>query len=167
MVDLITDKVPPGPGRDRMAHRHLTVEVRTLIHWHLKLETHESQLKTLARLAEIIAPLLHDGLREELSAMAWLRLHFVRHEMLDELLELDRFEDELNESGVATPLVVDKGRAYARYPFFRDPVRAVPDECYDVTDQVGVRHHVSRAGLRLPPPRGDRRRDHRARAPRA
>ncbi|MFF4725993.1 glycosyltransferase family 2 protein [Streptomyces mirabilis] len=148
MVDLITDKVPPGPGRDRMAHRHLTVEVRTLIHWHLKLETRESQRRTLARLAEIIAPLLHDGLRQELSAMAWLRLHFVRHEMLDELLELDRFEDELNASGVATPLVVDKGRAYAQYPYFRDPVRAVPDNCYDVTDQVGVRHHVSRAELR-------------------
>ncbi|MFG2475304.1 glycosyltransferase [Streptomyces fagopyri] len=148
MVDLITDNVPPGPGRDRMAHRHLTVEVRSLVHRHLGLETREQQRETLARLTRIITPLLHDGLREELSAMAWLRLHLVRHDMPGELLELDRFEEESKKSGVATPLVVDKGRAYARYPFFRDPARAVPDDCYDVTGQVGTRHHVSRAELR-------------------
>lgn len=148
MVELITDKVPPGPGRDRMAQRHLTVEVRTLVHEHLIHETPEQQRETLAHLNRVITPLFHEGLRESVSAMDWLRLHLVRRVMVEELLELVRFEEDSKESGVAVPLVVEKGRAYARYPFFRDPVRAVPDTCYDVTSKVSPRHHVARAELR-------------------
>ncbi|MEU0196778.1 MULTISPECIES: glycosyltransferase family 2 protein [unclassified Streptomyces] len=147
VVDLLLEQVPPGPGRDHLAHRHLTVEVRQLLD-HLVHEPRPEQEKALARLAEVIAPLWHEGLDAQLSAMARLRLHLVRHTMLDELLELVRFERELGRSGVATPVLVDQGRAYARYPYLRDPSRAIPDSCYDVTRQLGVRHRVTRAELR-------------------
>ncbi|MFH8473511.1 glycosyltransferase family 2 protein [Streptomyces sp. NPDC018000] len=148
VVDMILENVPPGPGRDHLAHRHLTVEVQQLLGGHLVWEPRETQVKTLRRLAEIIEPLWHDGLADRLSAMARLRLHLVRHQMLDEVLELTAFEKRLAKSASATPLVVEQGRAYAQYPFFRDPAAAVPDACYDVTAQVGVRHHVARAELR-------------------
>ncbi|WP_030895835.1 MULTISPECIES: glycosyltransferase family 2 protein [unclassified Streptomyces] len=147
VVDLLLEQVPPGPRRDHLAHRHLTVEVRQLLD-HLVHEPRPEQEKALARLAEVIAPLWHEGMSDQLSAMARLRLHLVRHTMLDELLELVRFERELARSGVATPVLVDGGRAYARYPYLRDPSRGIPDTCYDVTRQLGVRHHVSRAELR-------------------
>ncbi|MEU6575051.1 glycosyltransferase family A protein [Streptomyces sp. NPDC046805] len=146
MVDLLLENVPPGPGRDHLAHRHLTIEVQEILA-HLAREARPEQQKNLDRLADVVAPLWHEGLRTRLSAMAWLRLHLVRHRMLDELLELIRFEAELKTSGVATPVVVDDGRAYARYPYFRDPAHAVPDTCYDVTDQLGPRHQVTRAEL--------------------
>ncbi|MET9450197.1 glycosyltransferase family 2 protein [Streptomyces cinerochromogenes] len=147
MVQLILENVPPGPGRDHLAHRHLTVEVQQLLAYHLVHEPRESQHKTLDRLAEIIEPLWHEGMNERLSAMARLRLHLVRHRMLDELLELVEFEKQLARTKVATPVLVDGGRALARYPFLRDPERAIPDLCYDVTAQLGVRHHVSRAEM--------------------
>ncbi|GGZ90546.1 glycosyltransferase family 2 protein [Streptomyces echinoruber] len=147
MIDLLLEHVPPGPDRDHLAHRHLTVEVQQLL-GHLAREPRPQQEKHLARLAEIIDPLWHEGMNDRLSAMARLRLHLVRHRMLDEVLELVEFERELAHSKVATPVLVEGGRAYARYPFFRDPARAVPDACYDVTDQLGVRHHVHRAELR-------------------
>ncbi|MFE6195560.1 glycosyltransferase [Streptomyces sp. NPDC057838] len=146
MVDLLLEQVPPGPGRDHLAHRHLTVEVQQLLA-HLAHEPRAEQEKGLARLAEIIAPLWHEGLDDRLSAMARLRLHLVRHTMLDELLELVRFESELAKTDVATPVLVDGGRAYARYPYLRDPSRGIPDACYDVTRQLGVRHHIGRAEL--------------------
>ncbi|MXM62712.1 glycosyltransferase [Streptomyces sp. HUCO-GS316] len=146
VVDMVLENVPPGSGRDHLAHRHLTVEVQQLL-GHLVHEPRAEQQKNLARLADIIAPLWHEGLHGRLSAMARLRLHLIRHGMLDELLELLRFEEEAKESGVATPVVVEGGRAYARYPFFRDPALAVTDKCYDVTRQLGLRHHVSRAEL--------------------
>ncbi|MEV3971145.1 glycosyltransferase family 2 protein [Streptomyces sp. NPDC050698] len=149
MVDLLLEHVPAGPGRDHLAHRHLTVEVQQLLA-HLVHEPRSEQEKALARLAEVIAPLWHDGLADRLSAMARLRLHLVRHTMLDEILELVRFENELGRSGVATPVLVDGGRAYARYPYLRDPYRDIPDDCYDVTEQLGVRHRVTRAELRGP-----------------
>ncbi|WP_254389720.1 glycosyltransferase family 2 protein [Streptomyces sp. AC550_RSS872] len=147
VVDMILENVPPGPGRDHLAHRHLTVEVQQLL-GHLAREPRTEQDKALARLAESIEPLWHEGLNDQLSAMARLRLHLVRHRMLDELLDLVRFERELARGKVATPVLVDAGRALARYPFLRDPARAIPDDCYDVTAQLGVRHRVTRADLR-------------------
>ncbi|MFC9681709.1 glycosyltransferase family 2 protein [Streptomyces sp. NPDC056948] len=146
MVDMLLEHVPPGPGRDHLAHRHLTVEVQQLLE-QLVHEPRPEQEKALARLAEVIAPLWHEGLNDRLSAMARLRLHLVRHTMLDELLELLRFEGELGRTGVSTPVLVDGGRAYARYPYLRDPARGIPDTCYDVTRQLGVRHGVTRAEL--------------------
>jgi hypothetical protein len=148
VVDMILENVPPGPDRDHLAHRHLTVEVEQLLGEHLVLEDRETQQKTLERLAEAIEPLWHDGMNDRLSAMARLRLHLVRHRMLDEVLELAAFEADLARRGSATPVLVDNGRALARYPFLRDPARAVPDICYDVTAQLGVRHQVTRAELR-------------------
>jgi hypothetical protein len=147
VIDMILENVPPGPGRDHLAHRHLTVEVRQLLD-HLVHEPRVQQEKALARLAETIAPIWHEGLSEQLSAMARLRLHLVRHRMLDELLDLVGFEREQARTKVSTPVLVEGGRAYARYPFLRDPARAIPDDCYDVTAQLGVRHHVTRADLR-------------------
>ncbi|GHG95423.1 glycosyltransferase family 2 protein [Streptomyces lanatus] len=147
VIDMLLENVPPGPGRDHLAHRHLTVEVHQLL-GHLAREPREVQEKALTRLAEAIAPIWHEGLNDQLSAMARLRLHLVRHRMLDELLELVAFERALAKSKVSTPVLVDGGRALALYPFLRDPDRAVPDDCYDVTAQLGVRHHVTRADLR-------------------
>ena len=147
VVDMLLDNVPPGPGRDHLAHRHLTVDVSQLL-GHLVREPRAEQEKSLARLAEVIEPLWHEGLNDRLSAMARLRLHLVRHRMLDELVELVRFERGLAGGAPATPLLIEDGRAYARYPYLRDPARAIPDACYDVTGQLGKRHHVSRAELR-------------------
>ncbi|EGX57839.1 cell wall biogenesis glycosyltransferase-like protein [Streptomyces zinciresistens K42] len=146
MVDLLLESVPPGQGRDHLAHRHLTVEVQQLL-GHLAQEPRPEQEKALSRLAETIAPLWHEGIDDRLSAMARLRLHLIRHRMLDELLTLVKFERELARGEVATPVLVEDGRALARYPFLRDADRAVPDRCYDVTAQLGVRHQVSRAEL--------------------
>jgi poly(ribitol-phosphate) beta-N-acetylglucosaminyltransferase len=148
LVDMILENVPPGPGRDHLAHRHLTVEVQQMLADQLVFEPRDTQEKMLDQLAETIEPLWHEGMNERLSAMARLRLHLVRHRMLDELLELLDFEKQLARTKVATPVLVDGGRALARYPFLRDPERAIPDLCYDVTAQLGVRHHVTRAELR-------------------
>ncbi|MYQ67075.1 glycosyltransferase [Streptomyces sp. SID4950] len=147
VVRLLLDHVPAGPGRDHLAHRHLTVDVRNIVAGHLVHEPRATQRAMLARLADAVEPLLHEGMRERLSAMARLRLHLVSHRMLDELIALVAFERDLERGGAATPLLVENGRAYARYPFLRDPGRAVPDHCYDVTDRLGVRHHLTRAEL--------------------
>ncbi|KUO04648.1 glycosyltransferase family 2 protein [Streptomyces caeruleatus] len=146
VIDILLENVPPGPGRDHLAHRHLTIEVQEIL-GHLAAEPRPQQEKALAQLADTVAPLWHKGMNNQLSAMARLRLHLVRHQMLDEALELTRFEKELAGRKFSTPVLVDEGRALARYPFLRDPARAIPDSCYDVTAQLGVRHRVTRAEL--------------------
>ncbi|MEU6364722.1 glycosyltransferase family 2 protein [Streptomyces sp. NPDC046931] len=146
MINLLLENVPPGRNRDHLAHRHLTIEVQNLIA-HISREPSEEAEETLARLAETIAPLWHEGMNDHLSAMARLRLYLVRHRMLDETIELLRFERGLAKTKVSTPVHVEDGRVYARYPFFRDPARGIPDSVYDITPQLGVRHLVSRAEL--------------------
>ncbi|MEU3411094.1 MULTISPECIES: glycosyltransferase family 2 protein [unclassified Streptomyces] len=147
MVNVLLENVPPGPGRDHLAHRHLTVEVEAFLN-HLRREPREDQQKILDQFAEIVEPLWHEGMNEHLSAMARLRIYLVRHRMLDEVLELGEFERQLAKSKVSTPVLVVQGKAYARYPFLRDPERKIPDSCYDVTGQLGVRHLVTRAEMR-------------------
>ncbi|MFJ8335608.1 glycosyltransferase [Streptomyces sp. NPDC094437] len=147
VIGLILDHVPPGPGRDHLAHRHLTVDVWNTLAGQLVHEPRATQHTMLAQLADAIEPLLHDGLNDRLPAMARLRLHLVRHRKLDELLDVVAFEKETQRDKAATPLLIDAGRAYARYPYLRDPAHPVPDLCYDVTDQLTVRHHVTRAQL--------------------
>ncbi|WP_234389113.1 glycosyltransferase family 2 protein [Streptomyces sp. AS58] len=147
VVDMVLENVPPGPGRDHLAHRHLTIAVQQIVRNQLVHEDRVTQHKTLQRLAEILEPLWHDGMNQRLPAIDRLRIHLVRHHMLNELLELVDFETTLAESSVATPVLVEDGRALARYPFLRDSACAVPDICYDVTAQLGTRHQVIRAEL--------------------
>lgn len=103
MVDLLLENVPFGIGRDHLAHRHLTVEVQVLLKGCLVHEARSEQVKTLARMAEIIDRVWHDGMNDQLSAMARLRVHLIRHQMLDEILELIQFEKDLGRSGISTP----------------------------------------------------------------
>ncbi|MER6628167.1 glycosyltransferase family A protein [Streptomyces sp. NPDC000987] len=147
VVDMVLENTSPGPGRDHLAHRHLTVDVWELLADQWVFEPRGIQQKMLAQLSEAVEPLWHEGMNERLSAMARLRLHLIRHRMLDELLKVVEFEKEISRSKAATPVVVDEGRAYAHYPYLRDPARAIPDSCYDVTAQLGTRHHVTRAEL--------------------
>jgi poly(ribitol-phosphate) beta-N-acetylglucosaminyltransferase len=39
--------------------------------------------------------------------------------------------------------VVRDGQVYAGYRYFQDPAVGVPDECYDVTGELQVRHHLA------------------------
>jgi hypothetical protein len=43
-----------------------------------------------------------------------------------------------------TPRLVEHGRLYAQYPFFRDAERPVPDELYDVSHELTVTQELTR-----------------------
>ncbi|MEV5825136.1 bifunctional glycosyltransferase family 2 protein/CDP-glycerol:glycerophosphate glycerophosphotransferase [Spirillospora sp. NPDC052242] len=81
---------------------------------------------------------------EGLEAIRRLELHLLRERMPRELLELLAFQ----EGGLADVPVEARGRFrprwYARYPFFGDADRAIPDELYDVTDEFELRADVDR-----------------------
>ncbi|SNS27025.1 CDP-glycerol glycerophosphotransferase [Actinomadura meyerae] len=79
-----------------------------------------------------------------LEAIRRLELHLLGERMLPELLDVLRFE----EGGLQDAPVVLKGRLrprwYARYPFFGDEERRVPEAVYDVTDEIGLWADVDR-----------------------
>ena len=74
---------------------------------------------------------------DRLASIRRLETHLLRRRMLPELLEVLRFEEE---EGLRDVPLVQRGRVrprrFARYPFFDDAERAIPEELYDVTDEM-------------------------------
>ncbi|MFD0902009.1 bifunctional glycosyltransferase/CDP-glycerol:glycerophosphate glycerophosphotransferase [Actinomadura sediminis] len=93
-----------------------------------------------ARIVEEAGPAAAEGL----TAIRRLELHLLRERMPRELLEVLEFQD----GGLADVPVEARGRFrprwYARYPFFGDADRAVPDDVYDVTDEFELRADIDR-----------------------
>ncbi|MGP4024755.1 bifunctional glycosyltransferase/CDP-glycerol:glycerophosphate glycerophosphotransferase [Actinomadura sp. 3N407] len=74
---------------------------------------------------------------ERLVSIRRLETYLLGERMLPELLEVLRFEEE---EGLQDVPLVQRGRLrqrwYARYPFFDDVDRAIPEDLYDVTDEL-------------------------------
>ncbi|MEU9839187.1 CDP-glycerol glycerophosphotransferase family protein [Actinomadura sp. NPDC048032] len=79
-----------------------------------------------------------------LEAIRRLETYLLGERMLPELLEVLRFE----EGGLRGVPLVSRGRLrqrwYARYPFFDDAGRGVPEDVYDVTDELALWADVDR-----------------------
>jgi hypothetical protein len=39
--------------------------------------------------------------------------------------------------------VIRQGRVYGGYPYYQDPEFGIPDECYDITSELAVHHHLA------------------------
>ncbi|WP_328971115.1 glycosyltransferase [Streptomyces sp. NBC_00239] len=74
----------------------------------------------------------------ELSALDLLRLYCFTQGKFDAFAELSAYDPAENPA----ELFVDGGRAYRRFPLFRDPVAGLPDKLYDVTAKLKARHRL-------------------------
>ncbi|MFF4737177.1 glycosyltransferase [Streptomyces sp. NPDC001262] len=83
------------------------------------------------------------GMVGEVSAIAWLRLYCLMEGRDAELEHLAGYRPE--RDGVGKELV-EGGRIYRPYPFFRDAAAGVPDHVFDVTDRLRVRQAVTGLG---------------------
>ncbi|GAA0599172.1 bifunctional glycosyltransferase/CDP-glycerol:glycerophosphate glycerophosphotransferase [Actinomadura livida] len=86
--------------------------------------------------AEVVA-VADKSAADRLASIRRLQTHLLGERMLAELLEVLRFEEE---EGLRDVPLVRRGRIrqrwYARYPYFDDVERAIPEEMYDVTDET-------------------------------
>ncbi|MEV5379858.1 glycosyltransferase family 2 protein [Streptomyces nondiastaticus] len=165
MTGLVAARVPAGPGRDTLMHRHYAIELRDAVLQLSREPQRETQDKLLYELADLVALHWSEGLAARLPAVVRLRCHLIRRRLLDELLTLVRWELDRGAAtyGITTlaakvatgpELRIEAGRVYALYPYFRDSTLSIPDSCYDITAELPVRHRVDSAdinatGLRL------------------
>ncbi|CAM5316025.1 glycosyltransferase family 2 protein [Streptomyces abikoensis] len=158
MTELVTGHTAAGPGRDALLHRHFAVELRDAVLQLSREPQRETQDKLLCELADLVALHWSEGLAARLPAVVRLRCHLIRHRLLDELLTLVHWELDrgaasygittLAATAAAGPEIrVEDGRAYALYPYFRDSTLTIPDDCYDITAELPVRHRVDSAGI--------------------
>ncbi|GHF25686.1 hypothetical protein GCM10010218_02970 [Streptomyces mashuensis] len=165
MAGLIAERVPAGPDRDVLMHRHFAVELRDAVLQLSREPQRDVQETLLHELADLVTTHWSEGLAARLPAVVRLRCHLIRHKLLDELLTLVRWELDRGAAsyGITTlaakaatgpDVRVEGGRAYALFPYFRDSTLDIPDDCYDITAELPVHHHVDSAelgagGLRL------------------
>ncbi|MGH3240079.1 MAG: CDP-glycerol glycerophosphotransferase family protein [Spirillospora sp.] len=102
------------------------------------------------RLVELGAEVVNSADRSAAAGMTSIRrleTHLLGERMLPELLDVLRFE----EDGQRNVPIVQQGRMrrqrwYARYPFYGDVERAIPEDVYDVTDELHLHAQVDRVG---------------------
>jgi glycosyltransferase involved in cell wall biosynthesis len=87
---------------------------------------------------ELLGTWLTPRTRARLPALDRLKAQLIAQGMEPELLELAR----AMAAGERAKDIIDGGRVYGGYPFFRDPASGVPDDCYDVTAELSLCHHL-------------------------
>ncbi|MFI0485480.1 CDP-glycerol glycerophosphotransferase family protein [Actinomadura sp. 9N215] len=99
------------------------------------------------RLVELGAEMVNSADRSAADGLASIRrleTHLLGGRMLPELLDVLRFEEDAQRN---VPIVQQgrlRQRWYARYPFYGDVERAIPEDVYDVTDELRLHAEVDR-----------------------
>ncbi|WP_372407573.1 hypothetical protein [Streptomyces luteireticuli] len=140
LTELVIAGTDPGDTRDTLVRHLVAVELRAATTALWREPRRAAQAAALDELGAIAGAYDTDGG----AALDRLRRHLVVHRHLDELLTLVRRELD----GQTEPeVLVEDGRAYAQYPYFRDSTLRIPDACYDVTAELGVRHRLTAVEL--------------------
>jgi Glycosyl transferase family 2 len=128
-VETVVANTAPGAVRDGLLRRLAQVEIAGKFgRWFagLPAEVREEYVK---RSAEILDDLIPAEVFDPLTPLERIRGALIRRRRTAELVALSEYE----RSGARPAAVVDGGRAYTAYPFFRDPGPGVPDGCYDIS----------------------------------
>ncbi|MFI0822448.1 glycosyltransferase [Streptomyces sp. NPDC021098] len=128
----------PGPRRDHVMRRHIRRELCGALRALPREDEAEARTRFLPQLRRWATDHCSDALFRTLTAPERLMVHLLRTGRFDDLLSVIRAAKEDAGRG----RLVEKGRVYWLHPFFRDPAADVPDDCFDVTDRLPVRHHL-------------------------
>ncbi|MEX2972269.1 glycosyltransferase family 2 protein [Streptomyces sp. C184] len=139
VLDRVAAEVPPGENRDKLMVRHFHGEI-LMPFGAPYLGRDEAARRAMAAAARpLVERYLTDRVLAALPPALRLRAHCLRAGLDDELTGVVRAD---TGSRPGPPHLDDDGRVYAGYPYFRDPQRALPDACYDLTDRVVLRQRL-------------------------
>lgn len=139
-IATVAELVPPGAKRDFLMRRHFGIDVQRSFHGAAfqSLDT-DTQLDLMQRAAKLMSkyytPAVAAGIK---PAHVRVRLELVRRGRHEDLAKLvDDWSD-----GERGSLVVEDGHAYQAMLGFRDARLCLPDELYDVTDELQLNHRL-------------------------
>lgn len=137
-MDVVAAHRPPGPGRDRLMDRHVVDVLRVFGAPWLALDA-ERRERVFDVAAGLIARCLPDGRRIELPQPRAIRLYCLQHGLRSELEDIVACPPAVAN---ADP-IVEGGRAYARYPHFRDAA-GIPDAYFEIGNRASWRKRLIR-----------------------
>jgi CDP-glycerol glycerophosphotransferase len=133
MLHLVADRIPAGERRDRLMQRHFRDELRRLTLSDRYLDASpEVRAEAVRRTRALLDAYYTPRIAAAMPVDGRLRFELISRDDAEHLSELIRF----HVAGERGADIVDKGRLYADYPFFRDASIGIPDECYDVTEET-------------------------------
>ncbi|MFD0852664.1 hypothetical protein ACFQ07_10535, partial [Actinomadura adrarensis] len=143
---LVAAYTEPGEVRERLHYRFFQQDVFARLERRYLDATAEDKKITLAGCGELLELWGTPGLLDRFNGLRRLIAHCARNGLETELEELLRF----HQSGEATRVHLEDGRAYARYPFFRDATAGIPDSFYETSPRlVSTVRAVTREGADL------------------
>ncbi|MER5428708.1 glycosyltransferase family A protein [Streptomyces sp. NPDC002588] len=137
IMTAIGELSEPGPVRQAALSRTFRGGLLDSFSWRFPRLTEDEQLKAMAIAKKYVDAWLTPELEAGLSAPLRVFAHCARHGLRRELVAvIDFLTAERDGHRPPHDIVVDAGRAYAAYPYFRDERAGIPDSCYDVTDDL-------------------------------
>ncbi|MGI8682214.1 MAG: FkbM family methyltransferase [Mycobacteriales bacterium] len=134
VLEVVERHTEPGDRRNELLRRFAEVEICGK--FRRRFPTLSTELRAdFTRLAsELLVDFIPVEVYADFASFDRIRLHLVRNNRVDELVALVEFEYRERRNDP----VVEAGRVYARYPFFRDDRYAIPDAYYDITGELAL-----------------------------
>ncbi|MFC4507523.1 MULTISPECIES: glycosyltransferase family 2 protein [Streptomyces] len=127
----------PGPVRDAALLRTFRGGLLDSFSWRFPLLDESDRREAMDMVKEQLDAFYTPELDARMTAPHRLFAHCARHGLHRELLEIIEFlKEERSRRRPAPAVIVDGGRAYAAYPYFRDGTAGIPDSCYDITGEL-------------------------------
>ncbi|GGU89117.1 hypothetical protein GCM10010211_64550 [Streptomyces albospinus] len=141
VLEDLAAEVPPGPDRDKLMVRHFHGEI-LMPFAAAYLARDEAGRRAMADAARpLVERYLTDGVLAALPPRLRLRAHCLRAGLDTELAAI--IGADTGTGAEPGPPRITDGRAYAPYPYFRDPGHSIPDALYDLTDRIGIQQRLT------------------------
>ncbi|UQS28225.1 glycosyltransferase family 2 protein [Streptomyces fradiae] len=132
IMEHAAELIEAGPKRDAVFRRHFTWELAKLVQDDFPSLDRAVQVELCAGIAELADAYFTDALRDAMDVRRRVRIALAQRGAVDPLIRAIRDEAEHG----APPLLLEDGRAYVRYPGFRDPALGLPDRLYEVIGEA-------------------------------
>ncbi|HEY1486396.1 MAG TPA: glycosyltransferase [Micromonosporaceae bacterium] len=134
MMAYVAATLPPGAERDHLMLRHIEVDLGDATGAAMMPESEARRLDILERARELLSRYLTPEIRTKLPAPMAIRFALIER---GQHAAAQRMAGRKPDAKPPKK-VIENGRVYAAYPFFRDPEIGVPDEAYDITDELTI-----------------------------
>ncbi|WP_302852299.1 glycosyltransferase [Streptomyces sp. TRM64462] len=135
--------IEAGPQRDAVFKRHFTWELAKLIQDDFPSLDPATRTEVCAGIARLADAYFTDALRDSMDVKRRVRIALAQRGAVDELVRA--IEDEAAHG--APPFLLEDGRAYLRYPGFRDPALGLPDRLFEVIGESVPKQLADGTGL--------------------
>ncbi|WP_432076057.1 glycosyltransferase family 2 protein [Streptomyces wuyuanensis] len=135
--------IEAGPQRDAVFKRHFTWELAKLVQDDFPALDRETQIQVCAGIAGLADEYFTEPLRDSMDVKRRVRIALAQRGAVTELIRA--IEEEAAQG--APPLLLEDGRAFVRYPGFRDPELGLPDRLYEVIGESVPRQLADGTGL--------------------